>query len=278
MNKKQSSHDLSDHELSAHDIEPHDMETTGLEEGGPLSGLPGWFTQGEVIPLEDHLALVIHHETMRRIVDICREIAEEPAPVLLTGETGVGKSLLARFIHASRDPYAPFVSHITAGLEAAVLDARIFGGGSPAGDQPPLVEEADGGTLVLEEMGDLPAAIQEKLMRFWDGQSGEGNAKGPVIWICATNMPEAAMRAPGALLPGFLDRFRHVRVPPLRKRKQDIPAMVAYFSRLKSSKENSLRNLETLAKRLSRHNFPGNVRELESIVSLEAGGLPWRKG
>lgn len=251
-------------------------ETPSPSEPGGLGALPDWFTQREVIPLDDQLALVVSHETMRDIVAVCRSIAESPGPVLLTGETGVGKSLLSRFIHASRDPYAPFVSATTTGLDARVLTGLIFGEGDGAKGVQGLAAEAAGGTLVLEEMGDLPRAMQRRLMETWDREAArEASPAGPAQWICTTNLPRKALLAPGHLEPGFLERFRQVHVPPLRERKQDIPAMVAYFSRLKASKEASLASLAALAKRLSRHSFPGNVRELESIVSLEASGLPW---
>ncbi|KHK02445.1 sigma 54-interacting transcriptional regulator [Desulfovibrio sp. TomC] len=237
-----------------------------------LAELPGWFTQREVIPLDDNLALVVCHETMHAIVALCRSVAEHPAPVLLTGETGVGKSLLCRFIHASRNPYAPFFSRMTAGLEADVLDKWIFGttDGQPGG--PAMVEEAGGGTLVIEEMGDLPVSIQRRLLRYWDGQASGEITGGPVQWIAATNLPLRALRPPQAMLPEFLDRFLRIHVPPLRERKQDIPALVAHFSRLAASRETSLQSLEVLANRLSRRAFHGNVRELQSVVSLEIGG------
>ncbi|MDR3641936.1 MAG: sigma 54-interacting transcriptional regulator [Humidesulfovibrio sp.] len=249
------------------------------EENDPLSSLPDWFTQREIIPLEDHLALVVCHETMRAIVALCRVLADAPAPVLLTGETGVGKSLLSRFIHASGDPYAPFVSHLTAGLDARMLLERIFGPDSPSPDEGTpraLIEEASGGTLVLEEMGDLPTAVQQRLMALWDEQAAGSGDIGPRQFICTTNTPRRLLLAPGALLPEFLERFRHIHVPPLRERKEDIPALVAYFSRLKTSRTASLKSLESLAGRLANHAFPGNVRELESLMALEAGGLPWR--
>lgn len=243
------------------------------KKSGPLSCLPEWFANREVIPLDDQLALVVSHETMHALVALCRAIAGAPTPVLLTGETGVGKSLLCRFIHASHDPYAPFAAHLTAGLEAAVLCERIFG--PAAGPQPPLTLEASGGTLVLEEMADMPLAVQQALLNFWDAQA-KTPLSGPSQWICTTNMPRQVLFRPGRMLPGFLDRFRHIHVPPLRERRQDIPALVAYFVRLQTSKPASLKGLENLARRLSGHSFPGNVRELESLMALETGGLPWR--
>jgi len=245
-----------------------------------LAELPEWFVQREIIPLDDSLALVVCHEAMRDIVSQCRAVAELSAPVLLTGETGVGKSLLARFIHASRNPYAPFVSRMTAGLEAPVLVKWIFGESVQEHSDASMVGEACEGTLVLEEMGDLPAAVQRKLLRCWDDQASGEFTGGPAQWICTTNLPLRALAASKFLLPEFLNRFVRIHVPPLRERKRDIPALAAYFSRLLAAKEPSLGSLEILAKRLSRHSFPGNVRELESVVSLDAQQIkpPGRQG
>lgn len=238
-----------------------------------ISSLPEWFTRGEVIPLEDYLGLVVGNERMRRVVAACRAVAEAPAPVLFTGETGVGKSLLSRFMHASRDPYAPFVSFVTAGLDSRVLAERLF---TPAPGQPaPLVREAAGGTLVLEESAGLPPDILRGLARMWRAQDRRKAPGGPALLVFTTNTPPAAKPGQGALSPEFLKLCRHIHVPPLRTRKQDIPAMVAYFTRLKCAREFPLERVEKLAKRLLRHDFPGNVRELETLVSLEAAGLPW---
>jgi DNA-binding NtrC family response regulator len=242
----------------------------------PLDDLPDWFLDREVIPLEDDLALVVSHATMRGIVAICRDLAANPAPLLLTGETGVGKTLIARFLHASRDPEAPLASFLCAGLDEAVLRARLFGPDQLAENagQPTLMDEAADGTLVLEEAGLLPESIQRRLMEFWDSK----NDCGPAQWICTTNAPEQAEgpAGPVGFLPEFAARFRRVHVPPLRERPGDIPALVAYFARMRASKQKSLEGLARLAERLADYSFPGNVRELESLMALEAIGLPWR--
>ncbi len=235
-----------------------------------LSTLPEWFLNREVIPLEDHLALVVCHETMHSIVALCRALAEDSRPVLLTGETGVGKSLLCRFLHASRDPESPLISFLCAGLGEDVLEERFFGSRACPGG---LVAEAAAGTLVLEEMGDLPREVQEGLLAFLDRQQP---GTGPRQFICTTNLPRRTLLTPGRLLAGLLERFRHIHVPPLRERPQDIPALVAYFARQKASRRESLKSLEALAARLAKHRFPGNVRELESLMALETSGLPWR--
>lgn len=249
---------------------PKDTTPEAQDHASPLHTLPGWFIDREIIPLEDHLALVVCHETMRGIVAVCRALAESPRPVLLTGETGVGKSLLCRFLHASRDPESPLVSLLCAGLGKDVLEERLFGGRACPGG---LVAEAATGALVLEEMGDLPLEVQEGLLEFWNRQQP---GTGPLQFICTTNLPRRTLLTPGRLLPGLLERFRHIHVPPLRERPQDIPALVAYFARQKASRRESLKSLETLAARLAKHRFPGNVRELESLMALETSGLPWR--
>ena len=117
----------------------------------------------------------------------------------------------------------------------------------------------------------MPHIVQKRLLDAWENP----DADCPAQWICTTNLRRRVLDAPGTMIPGFLDRMRRIHVPPLRERRQDIPAIVAYFSRLKSSREASLASLEALSKRLAGHEFPGNVRELESIVSLDAGGLAW---
>jgi DNA-binding NtrC family response regulator len=246
--------------------------------------VPEWFSQREVIPLDDHLALVVCHESMRSVVETCRDIACLPSPVLITGETGVGKSLLARFIHVSQDPYSPFVSATTAGLDATMLSSMLFNDGPIRLKSPALVDQAVEGTLVLEEIGDFPRTIQKRLLYVWE-QEKQGLAKdleavshtirSPVRWICTTNLSLRKLLSPGLMLPGFLQSFKHVHVPPLRERKQDIPALLPYLFRLNSSKQPSLHTLETLSKRLARHKFPGNVRELESFVLMEARGMGW---
>ena len=252
---------------------------TDSQPEGPFANMPTWFTQREIIPLDDQLALVVCHETMRQIVTLCRDLAEHPTPVLLTGETGVGKSLLCRFIHASGDPYAPYVSLLATGLDAPMLLTRVFGAGPDEDEtgtskaRETLLAEAAGGSLVLEEMGDLPLAVQKRLLAYWDARPADG---GPTRFLCTTNTPPDRLCAPGGLAPEFLARFRHIHVPPLRERKEDIPALVAYFARMGASRSESLKSLEALSARLASHAFPGNVRELESLMALEAGGLPWR--
>lgn len=229
----------------------------------PLADLPSWLAEREVIPLDDSLALVIRHEVMHDIVTRCRQVAESPQPLLLTGETGVGKSLLGRFIHACRDPYAPFVSRMTTGLDEAVLDAWLFG--APPKDDGSVVAQAQDGTLVLEEMADLPPAVQRRLLGLWDGQ-----APGPSQWILTTNRTQREIRAASPLLPEFLARLAHVHVPPLRERRRDIPALAAFFAVQAAKRELPRAQLEALARRLSHYRFPGNVRELESLVLVTA--------
>ena len=151
-----------------------------------------------------------------------------------------------------------------------MLEKWIFGGPSPAQAGPAMVDEACGGMLVLEEMGDLPVRIQHQLLDSWNRQRcGEATA-GPAQWVCTTNLAPQALCAPKRMIPEFLNRFVRIHVPPLRDRKRDIPALAAYFSLLTTAQEPSRDSLDSLAKRLSGHSFPGNVRELKSLVALTA--------
>ncbi len=224
-----------------------------------LAGLPSWLADREVIPLDDSLALVVRHEVMHDVVTRCRQVADAPKPLLLTGETGVGKSLLGRFVHACRDPYAPFVSRMTTSLDEAVLDAWLFG--VPGREEGSVMAQAQGGTLVLEEMADLPPAVQRRLLALW-----AGGTPGPVQWILTTNLTKREIWASSQLLPEFLARLAHVHVPPLRERRRDIPALAAFFAVQAAKRDLPREQLEALARRLSHYRFPGNVRELESLV------------
>ncbi|GAB7078792.1 sigma 54-interacting transcriptional regulator [Megalodesulfovibrio paquesii] len=240
-----------------------------------FAALPDWFARREVIPLDETLALVVSHAAMHGVVAACRQAAESGRPVLLTGETGVGKSLLARFIHAHRDPYASFVSRVTEGLGTSTLLARIFGEGAPE-DVRCLLAEAAGGTLVLEEIGALPLAVQQRLVAGWHSvPATPPESDGPAQWILSTHHCLAERLRSGAFLPAFAAACLHVHVPPLRERRQDIPAILAALARLHDLPHLTLDRLEALADHLAGYDFPGNVRELESIMTMEAYGLHW---
>jgi DNA-binding NtrC family response regulator len=216
--------------------------------------------------------------------------ARTPFPVLLLGESGVGKELAARTIHAaSPRRHRRFVAVNAAALPDDLLEAELFGHARGAftgavGDRAGVFEEADGGTLFLDEVGDLSPRAQAKLLRvLQDGEVrrlGEaGCRRVDVRVIAATNADlEDAVAA---------RRFRSdlyyrlavlcVRIPPLRERRDDIPALVAHLWHDCARRAGSEARLHpAVVDRLQAHHWPGNVRELQNVLAGLAVEAPRR--
>ena len=216
--------------------------------------------------------------------DLCRQIvtvASTEMTVLITGETGSGKELVAKAVHASsprRDE--PFVTVNCGALPSELIEAELFGHTAGAftgasSSRHGLVREAAGGTLFLDEVGELPLALQPKLLRFI--QEGEVRAVGSdrtskvdVRVIAATHRNLRDNVDEGSFREDLYFRLRvlPLAVAPLRDRPADIPALAEYFLRSAASKAGrSVRGFEKPALRsLMSQPWPGNVRELENRV------------
>jgi two-component system response regulator HydG len=217
---------------------------------------------------------------MRDLAALIGRVARSPSPVLITGETGTGKELVARAIHVESDRRdAPFVTVSCAALPEASLDMDLFGGGARRG----LFVEADGGTLLLDEVADLPPALQGKLARVLE--TGELRAPGETAVRTVETVNVRCLASTHADLPALVrarlfrdDLFFRldvvpVRVPPLRERRNDIALLVDHFLRRAERREGRAegrgpeRRLTPDGLRvLEAHTWPGNVRELENIV------------
>jgi DNA-binding NtrC family response regulator len=209
-------------------------------------------------------------------------VAPLPIPVLIRGETGTGKELIARALHLfSAEPDGPFVPINCGAIPENLLESELFGHrkGSFTGadrDHPGAVESARNGTLFLDEIGELPASLQVKLLRFL--QSGEVRPVGsdrplqvPVRVVAATNRDLRAEVEAGSFREDFYFRLAayEIELPPLRERRSDIPALVEHFRRRHT--ENLGLDTETSASKevlavFDDHSWPGNVRELEHVV------------
>jgi len=218
--------------------------------------------------------------TMRSIFQYIEAISNTPQPVLVTGETGVGKELVARAIHKLSNRKGDFVPVNVAGLDDNIFADTLFGhkkGAFTGADQPRsgMVEQASGGTLFLDEIGDLSPTSQVKLLRLL--QDGEFFPLGSDIVrhsdarvVVATNQNLQTLQESGKFRKDLYYRLRahHVHIPPLRDRYEDLPILVDHFLQ-KASKELGRekpippRELFTL---LVTYLFPGNVRELESMI------------
>lgn len=214
---------------------------------------------------------------MLEVLAIARRSAEGDATVLITGESGVGKDLIARQIHvSSKRANGPFLAINGAALTETLLESELFGHvkGSFKGayrDKRGKLQMADGGTLFLDEVGDMSPRMQALLLRFLE--TGEMQSIGAhsatscvnVRVIAATNRNLAERVAAGEFREDLLYRLRviHLHVPALRDRRDDIPPLVAHL--LKRS-DCAMQISDDAMQILQRYRWPGNIRELQNVI------------
>jgi two-component system nitrogen regulation response regulator GlnG len=217
---------------------------------------------------------------MRELFRAIGRLAQAPLSVLVTGETGTGKELVARALHRE-SPRAsrPFVALNTAAIPAELLESELFGheAGAFTGAtrrHAGRFEQADGGTLFLDEIGDMPAALQTRLLRVLaQGEffrvGGRELIRVDVRVLAATHQDLEARVASGQFRADLLHRLDVVRLrlPPLRERREDIAVLARHFlARAAQRFDAREKRLEPDAiERLLAHDWPGNVRELENL-------------
>jgi two-component system response regulator AtoC len=209
-------------------------------------------------------------------------IAKSDAKVLVTGESGVGKELVANAIHErSARAHRAMVAVNCAGLPETLLESELFGHvkGSFTGayrDKQGKLEMADGGTIFLDEIGEMTLRMQGLLLRFMETgelqKVGADRAQGRVNVrvVAATNRNLRDMIAEGTFREDLFYRLNviHLTVPALRERREDIPALIEYFLRRFTARgDHPVKSISPNAiKLLSEYSWPGNVRELENVV------------
>ena len=214
---------------------------------------------------------------MLEVLAVARRAATGDAKVLITGESGVGKDLIARQIHlSSKRATGPFVAINCAGLTETLLESELFGHvkGSFTDahrDKPGKLQLADRGTLFLDEVGEMSMRMQALLLRFLE--TGEiqsvgahnANASVNVRVVCATNRNLPERVSSGDFREDLLYRLRviHIHVPPLRDRRDDVPLLVAHL--LKRSGR-GMEISDDAMQVLHRYRWPGNVRELQNVI------------
>jgi len=219
---------------------------------------------------------------MRALDEDLRDAARSDAKVLITGESGVGKELAARTIHAfSARSSGPLVALNSAGVPDTLLESELFGHvrGSFTGayrDRPGLFELARGGTVLLDEVGEMSLRMQSLLLRFLEtGEiqpvgSDRARTRVDVRIIAMTNRRLVDQMAAKAFREDLYYRLNviHIIVPPLRERREDVPALVEQFLRLSVQRygvEPPEISAETMAC-LVEYRWPGNVRELKNVI------------
>ena len=238
--------------------------------------MPGDFLRaGADVP--DSNAFVVENPQMAALLVTATRVAGSEGKVLITGESGVGKDLVARHVHAhSRRASRPFVAINCAAMTDSLLESELFGHvkGSFTGayrDKIGKLQAAHRGTIFLDEVGEMSLRMQAMLLRFLE--SGEIQAVGSdghsarvdVRVIAATNRNLPELIAAGQFREDLMYRLRviHLEVPPLRDRREDIRPLVAHFARRTGR---FVTFTEEAMQLLVRHRWPGNVRELHNVV------------
>jgi DNA-binding NtrC family response regulator/predicted hydrocarbon binding protein len=223
----------------------------------------------------------VHSKSFQKVLDISYRVARFDSSVLITGETGTGKEILARYIHRnSTRSSGPFLAINCAALPDTLLESELFGHKSGAftgavNDRTGLFEEANKGTIFLDEIGDVSPAMQMKLLRVLQEKEitrlGENTVrKIDVRVIAATNKDLSGYVASGKFREDLLYRIRviEIHVPPLRERTDDILPLSRFFVK-KFSKKLKLPGLRfdsACVDILQGYYWPGNVRELENAI------------
>jgi len=236
---------------------------------------------------------------MKTVLNHARRAAEAAVSVLITGETGTGKEILAIAIHQMgprRDK--PFIAINCAAIQSTMLESELFGyeaGAFTGADKRKhgLVETADGGILFLDEIASMPLDMQAKLLRVLEEQAfrrvgGTNLIRVDVEFLAASNRDLPRMIEAGAFREDLYYRLKVVdlHLPPLRERKQDIPELVGML--IRKNNLNMGMNIQDVTPRamqaLQNHSWPGNIRELRNIIeramlfcddkSLDIGDLP----
>jgi DNA-binding NtrC family response regulator len=217
---------------------------------------------------------------MQKVYDQIQKVAPTDATVLITGETGTGKELVAETLHAlSRRSEAPFLPLNCGAVSATLIESELFGHerGSFTGAtarRDGYFERANGGTLFLDEISEMPVELQVKLLRAIETQDiqrigADQSTRVDVRVIAATNRdPELAV-AEGRLREDLLYRLNvfPIQVPPLRERGDDVDLLAAHFLALLNQRAGTRKELSRAAReRLRAHAWPGNVRELKHVL------------
>lgn len=218
----------------------------------------------------------------KKAIKEATRLAKIPRPILIRGERGTGKELLARFIHlVSQRCNFPYVIINCAAFNKDLFEAEMFGyqKGAYTGateSKPGKLEIAHKGTLFLDEVANMSRSVQEKLLRVIEYQQFErlGGTKPinvDVRIIAATNADLDEMMQKGEFLPDLYDRlsFAEINIPPLRKRRDDIPLLIDYFLRQLHKEIPDLeekRFTSAAINDLQTYHWPGNIRQLKNII------------
>ncbi|MER2601089.1 MAG: sigma-54 dependent transcriptional regulator [Candidatus Competibacter phosphatis] len=224
--------------------------------------------------------IITRNPPLRRLFQYAETVAPTREPILITGETGVGKDLLARAIHTASGRCGDYVAVNVAGLDDAIFADTLFGHsrGAFTGAERAragLVEQAAAGTLLLDEIGDLTAAAQAKLLRLLQegdyfplGQDAPRRSAARIVSATNQDLWQAVKRGQFRQDLNYRLRTHHLHLPPLRERLDDLPLLLDHFAREAAAplQKPQPHATDRLLRLLEGYPFPGNVRELRLMV------------
>jgi len=241
-----------------------------------------------VTELERHLGakhtldtIIGNAPALKQVKELTARVAATDSTVLLEGETGVGKELFAQAIHsASPRRGKPFVAVNCSAFPRELLESEVFGYRKgaftgAAGDKKGLFEEANGGTIFLDEVGEMPPELQAKFLRVLETQTftklgGTKPTRVSVRLVAATNRDLQAEAGSGRFRPDLYYRLSvfRIRIPALRERQEDIPLLAGHFLQLFNAKMNRrLQGMsEEFVQKLKAYPWKGNIRELKNVM------------
>jgi DNA-binding NtrC family response regulator len=225
--------------------------------------------------------IIGQHRSIKSVLDTVVRVAPSDANCLIVGENGTGKELVANAIHASSmRAKGPFIKINCAAIPSELMESELFGHRKGAftgafSDKMGLFEVASGGSLLLDEIGEMPGYLQSKLLRVLQEREyrpvgANRTVRIDVRVICATNADVEAALASGRLRPDLYFRINTItlKIPALRERADDIPLLVAHFIEKfrKRYERHVTRASKEAVELMRRHRWPGNIRELENTI------------
>jgi DNA-binding NtrC family response regulator len=235
----------------------------------------------ELLREEGFHGLIGRSRSMQRLFSQIRQVARGSGPVLIVGESGVGKELVVRAIHRESDrSNGPFIAVNCASIPEALMESEFFGHApgaftGAAKARKGLFVEANGGTLLLDEITELPLPLQAKLLRVLQERrvravGSDGEREVDVRIVAATNRDPELEAESGSLRADLFYRLETftIKVPPLRDREDDLELLTSHFLRRFSAQLNKdIQGLEPrTVEQLGAYDFPGNVRELQNAM------------
>jgi DNA-binding NtrC family response regulator len=259
-----------------------------------VNGRPASHTAIKLAPVvtPEAAELIFHSASMREVVSQIGMLSNCSSTILITGESGAGKELVARALH--RDCIragGPFIAYNCSSIPREIAESVLFGHRKGAftgahSDLPGIIRRAEGGTIFLDEIGDLPLEVQPKLLRFLEQSEvqpvgASGVIKTDVRVIAATNRDLGRMVENGQFRADLWYRLNVIAIalPPLRERREDIPLLVEHFLGRLSAREGKpgLRLAPEVMERLIQYDWPGNVRELANELERLVVFTPSRR-